>query len=68
MKRQRVLREQLPGEHCQMGKIFRAGSLGVSVGLGSGLFSIFINNLDEGVESPFVRVSAKSERHQGGGD
>lgn len=28
----------------------------------------FINNLDERVESPFVRVSAKSERHQGGGD
>lgn len=32
-------------------------------GLGSGLFSIFINNLDEGVESPFVKVLANSKRH-----
>lgn len=63
----RVLREQLPGEHCQMGKIYWAGSHGISLGLGSDLFSIFINNLDERVESPFVefQLRARDTREEG---
>lgn len=41
MKWLRVLRKQLPGEHCQMGKIYWAGSHGISLGQGSGLYSGF---------------------------
>lgn len=37
-------------------------------GLGSGLSSISINNVDEGLESPFVRILAGNKRHQGGED